>query len=88
MIVVNLKFQEGRYPSADSRLVIRTEEVCWIRLVLQLESISPRVDVLIRNNAIVDGVDMTLNFGLLKGQRLWETMHTKTTEHLQIHCCS
>jgi hypothetical protein len=33
--------------------------------VLQLESISPRVDVLIWDNAIVDGVDMTLDFGLL-----------------------
>ena len=65
MIVVNFQFQKGRYPSADSCLFIRTEEVGWIRLVLQLESISPRVDVLIWDNVIVDGIDMALDVGLL-----------------------
>jgi hypothetical protein len=33
--------------------------------VLQLESISPRVDVLIWDDAIANGTDMTLDLGLL-----------------------
>jgi hypothetical protein len=33
--------------------------------VLQLESISPRVDVLIWDDAIVNGIDMALDLGLL-----------------------
>jgi hypothetical protein len=42
-----------------------TEKVNGTRLVHHPESIFPRVDILIWDDAIVDGIDMSLDLGLL-----------------------
>jgi hypothetical protein len=63
--VVNFKFQEGCYPSADSGFITCTKKVGYTRLVHQLESIFPRVDVLIWGDVIADGIDMPFDLGLL-----------------------
>jgi hypothetical protein len=42
------------------------EEVRFLRVMNDSESVSTRVDILVRNDLVTDNVDITLDFGFLE----------------------
>jgi hypothetical protein len=65
VIAVDSRFHKCLHPLADHDLFIRAEEISAIRLVQQLEPVSPRVNVLICDNTIADNVDISFDLCFL-----------------------
>ena len=65
VIAIDRCLHKCLHPFANGRLFTRAEKVGAIRLVCQLESISPRVNVLIRDNAVTKYINISLDLRLL-----------------------
>jgi hypothetical protein len=61
-------------------LLIGAEKVRTIRLVYQLEPISPRINILIRDKTIANNIEVSFDLGLLQKS---DTLRVNTTGVIQ-----
>jgi hypothetical protein len=65
VIAVNGGLHERFHPFTDDRLFIGAEHMRFLRLVYKFEPVLPRIDLLVRNNAIAGRINVAFDPNLL-----------------------